>query len=480
MINRYAVYPTLFAAIVFCTTVSASITGTVTDTIGNPVSDAFVTFTGETDPGIEYSDYTDDKGKYELATSPLHVNEEVPSGFQLYQNYPNPFNPSTTITFSLVKAGFVNLSVYNITGQKVSRLIDNYLSSGSHTITWGGIGDDGKRIAAGMYLYQLKSSDHIESRKMLLIDGGNVNIIPTSDHYYSSSKKSILAKPIIEAEDTLYRVRVTGKDIAVYEESGVNAPEGEPQDFVVKRLPGGLTFVAIPGGTFQMGDVENAGWTNEYPVHTVTLSGFEMSSTEITNSQYSAYLNEMLASDGIFINIHNIVYRKTDDWTGEEYIGLRTKYTPEIFSKIEFSDSTSTFFVPPGKENFPVICVTWYGAKAFALHYGLDLPTEEEWEYAARGGKQYKYATDDGTLNKSKANFQGSLGNLAYPVEVGSYPPNPFELYDMSGNVMEWCNDKYNEDYITENIIYLHRVYRGGSWGDDIWKCRTAYRWNWY
>ena len=89
--------------------------------------------------------------------------------------------------------------------------------------------------------------------------------------------------------------------------------------------------------------------------------------------------------------------------------------------------------------------MTWHGAKAFALHYGFDLPTEKEWEYAARGGKQFEYATDDNTI-RSKMNFCGAKGD-DHPIDVGSYPPNPFGVYDMSGNVSEWCNDIYIWDY---------------------------------
>ena len=116
--------------------------------------------------------YTDDEGKYSITIAPVSAKEETPANFQLQQNYPNPFNPSTTIPFSLNEAGFVNLSIYNITGQKVRTLVDNFHSVGSHTVTWNGLDDSSKSTAAGIYIYQLKFGDTIESRKILLLDGG--------------------------------------------------------------------------------------------------------------------------------------------------------------------------------------------------------------------------------------------------------------------------------------------------------------------
>jgi formylglycine-generating enzyme len=118
--------------------------------------------------------------------------------------------------------------------------------------------------------------------------------------------------------------------------------------------------------------------------------------------------------------------------------------------------------------------VNWYGAKACALYYGLDLPTESEWEYACRGGRNYQYGTDDGTLSITKANFQG-VGHL---VDAGSYPANPYGLYDMCGNAWEWCHDwfgLYQSDSLenpsgpeasTTSISYPCRVVRGGFFSD--------------
>jgi len=242
-----------------------------------------------------------------------------------------------------------------------------------------------------------------------------------------------------------------------------------------------ITFVPIPGGTFQMGDVENVGYSNERPVHTVTLTGFEMSVYEITNAQYAKYLNEALVTGDVTADSVNVKGAK-GTYSGQEYIylsGYEFVY-PDALCWIKYT--SGTFTVEIGKENYPVVYVTWYGSKAFALHYGLDLPTEAEWEYACRGGKQYKYGTDDGTLSTSKANYWDN--GIHHPVDVGSYPKNPFGLYDMSGNVLEWCHDWYGSyssgsAYIPTGVpTGSSRVVRGGGWGSYAYGCRSSYRYN--
>ena len=184
----------LLTATLFYATASATITGTVTDTTGSPVSGALVTITDESDTDKEYSDYTDCDGKYTIAFTPISVKEEKPENFQIQQNYPNPFNPSTTIPFSLDEAGFVNLSIYNITGQKVITLIDTYQSVGSHTVTWNGLDESGKSIAAGIYIYQLRFGNTVESRKMLLIDGGSSTNFSGSNQIVAQAK--VMAKAV--------------------------------------------------------------------------------------------------------------------------------------------------------------------------------------------------------------------------------------------------------------------------------------------
>ena len=144
----------MLCADVFAVTIS----GTVKDSNGNDVEGAFVTFTDETDPTNYFTGYTDETGKYEISfdpDGPVFVYDEKPVRFKLHQNYPNPFNPSTTIPFSLETAGHVNLTVYNIMGQAVKTLVDDYTSSGMHTVTWDGTDNNDDGAATGIYLYRL-------------------------------------------------------------------------------------------------------------------------------------------------------------------------------------------------------------------------------------------------------------------------------------------------------------------------------------
>jgi formylglycine-generating enzyme required for sulfatase activity len=234
-------------------------------------------------------------------------------------------------------------------------------------------------------------------------------------------------------------------------------------------------MVSIPGGTFQMGDVENAGGDNEKPVHTVTVSGFEMGIYEITNAQYRDYLNLALASGDIEVSSGD-VYGITGSWSGNRYLDIGYG-SGENMCWITYNGGV--FSVTSGYENRPVIAVTWYGAKSFANYYGLDIPTEAEWEYACRGGNQYKYGTNDGMAGSSKGNYASIF---VHPVNVGNYPANPFGLFDMFGNVMEFCNDWYDL-YTSESMTNptgpeggSAKIGRGGAYvyADD--NCRSAYR----
>jgi formylglycine-generating enzyme required for sulfatase activity len=276
-------------------------------------------------------------------------------------------------------------------------------------------------------------------------------------------------------------VTIAGLDIEMYEKTGVSFIDDQTYAYVVtrRRAHPGIIFASLPSGTFQMGDVEDGGYLNEKPVHTVTLSGFEMSVYEITNAQYAQFLNEALTTGDITV-IGSIVKGVNGIYRDAEYIylgGINSSY-PDTRCWITYN--YSSFHTVIGHENWPVVWVTWYGAKAFALYYGLDVPTEAEWEYACRGGKQYTFGTDDGTLNTNKANYWNT--GIRHPAAAGSYPPNPFGLYDLSGNVSEWCHDwlgTYPGGSVN-NPCGLQtgacRTVRGGSWDYDSTFCRSANR----
>jgi formylglycine-generating enzyme required for sulfatase activity len=243
--------------------------------------------------------------------------------------------------------------------------------------------------------------------------------------------------------------------------------------------PAGLVFVRIPAGTFEMGDLDGSGSPQERPVHTVTLSAFEMSKYETTNAQYAAYLNESLARGGIQVR-HGIVYA-ADDWAhARPYFDTAGAFNS--FSLIVYSQGQFSVLNRGGQSmaDHPVVEVSWHGAQAFCDHYRYRLPTEAEWEYAARGGYDSRYPWGGNTLNCSKANcntitYCNPLGLVLYPYTsgVGYYgPQGAYGLCDMCGNAWEFCADWYHADYYsvspTSNprgpVAGKYRVKRGGSW----------------
>ena len=146
-----------------------------------------------------------------------------------------------------------------------------------------------------------------------------------------------------------------------------------------------------------------------------------------------------------------------------------------------------------GYENHPVTYVSWYGAMAYAEWKGKRLPTEAEWEEAARGGLAgLKYPWGN-LIDSNRANYSGHVGDTT---SVGKYPANGYGLYDMSGNVWEWCLDEYNANFyavspaqnplsgansiqwLLDNYtgVKTSRVLRGGAWNDNAHSARVARR----
>ncbi len=152
----------------------------------------------------------------------------------------------------------------------------------------------------------------------------------------------------------------------------------------------------------------------------------------------------------------------------------------------------------PGKGDHPVESMSWYGAMAYAAWAGKRLPTEAEWEYAARGGLVGKKYPWGDTITPNDANYGKNVGGTK---AVGSYAANGYGLFDMAGNVPEWCLDAYNVDFYSQSpsrnplsgvsgstlanldeivdnyiIIRSDRVLRGGSWATNSRYLRAAAR----
>jgi formylglycine-generating enzyme required for sulfatase activity len=139
--------------------------------------------------------------------------------------------------------------------------------------------------------------------------------------------------------------------------------------------------------------------------------------------------------------------------------------------------------VESGKKNHPIIEVTWYGAKAFALFYGFDLPTEAEWEYACRAGTTSIYYLGEDESDLARAGwYYGNANDGTHP--IGQKEPNSWGFCDMHGNVWEWCHDLYDIDYYSSSPSHNpagaedgpFRVVRGGGWFNDSGSCRSSNR----
>ncbi len=214
----------------------------------------------------------------------------------------------------------------------------------------------------------------------------------------------------------------------------------------------------VQGGAFMMGS--NDGGDDEKPIHKVYVKDFYIDKYEVTNEQFCKFLNEKgNQSEGgaTWLDIKG---------TDCKIVKQRNKYVPVS-----------------GYANHPVIEVTWYGANAYANWAGKRLPTEAEWEYAARGGNKSKGYTYSGSNDVgSVAWYSNNSGGKTHP--VGAKQSNELGLYDMSGNVWEWCADWYGSDYYGKSPYEnptgpssgADRVLRSGSWLNDANYTRCANR----
>ncbi|MDD5627942.1 MAG: formylglycine-generating enzyme family protein [Elusimicrobia bacterium] len=218
---------------------------------------------------------------------------------------------------------------------------------------------------------------------------------------------------------------------------------GAPEDAAPARPAAGASgrgsMARIPAGEFWMGSPQGVGGSDEHPRHKVYLDAFDMDRTPVTVAQY------------------------------REFSRAAGRAMREQF--------------PHTGDGHPVVNVGWDDAEAYCRWAGKRLPTEAEWEKAARGGTDtaYSFGDDERGLG-DHAWYDANSGNWPHP--VGQKKPNPYGLYDMAGDVWEWVSDWYDPDYYRISPgrnpqgppTGAQHARRGGSWDNDAYRCRPASR----
>jgi len=242
-------------------------------------------------------------------------------------------------------------------------------------------------------------------------------------------------------------------------------------------------FVYVPGGTFTMGDTRGAGYSYELPTHSVTLNSFYISKYEVTQAEYSQYMqpgNSWTSTYGLgdnypayYISWYAIL----------KYCNLRSiaeGKTP-VYSISGFTNPANWGTVPTSSN------ATWDAVICNWSANGYRLPTEAEWEYAARGGQNIPDYLYSGSDDINAVAWYSGNNTPSGSKPVGGKAANGLGLYDMSGNVWEWCWDWFSSSYYSVSPVNnptgptsgTYHSLRGGDWNDNTY-CRVSNRNSYY
>ena len=346
-----------------------------------------------------------------------------------------------------------------------------------NALSRNGLGGAVEYLAAAACLYDAAPFAR-ESAVSLMAETRETRLIENAIKHLRNIATDDKDERVRQAANKAIRVLDARKSAAQLSDRGKAHHDELPP--VKLRQKDGMKMRLIPTGEFSMGDGE--GRKDEKPVHTVHLDAYWMDETEVTNEQYCTFLND---------------YGKNTDAAGHQLIDLSD-------DSCLIEKAGDTYKPKPGYEKHPVVEVGWHGAAAYAQWAGARLPTEAQWEKAARGGLVgKKYPLGDAIIHDD-ANYStsGGWGGRKHwwggTTLVGSYPANGYGLYDMAGNVSEWCAEEYDENYYGDSppnnppgpgtpILFAdddfakvkatsERVFRGGSWNNGQYRVRCAQR----
>jgi formylglycine-generating enzyme required for sulfatase activity len=251
------------------------------------------------------------------------------------------------------------------------------------------------------------------------------------------------------------------------------------------RAPSTEDMAWIPPGNFLCGDlhgtrnlkeiktVQNA---SDEPFHTVHLDGYWIDRHLVTNEKYKAFLEEAIGQGLARVEDVAVMGEFEGSWVPfyylKSYVNLIADYYSTVKAKapafsFQITHDAGGFHVMPGKERCPVADVTWYGAEAYLRFRGKRLPSEAEWEKAARGVDGARFPWGDGVPNAYRVNLNSALGHQLLP--VGQFSPegdSPYGVTDMVSEAFEWTGDWFNPYYYADSYSEapLHNP-RGTSWG---------------